>query len=247
MQIIPAIDIKAGQCVRLYQGDFDQTTIYSNDPIQVAKEYASQGARWLHLVDLDGAQDGEALQVDLILQIVQQTSLRVQVGGGLRALPIVKKLLAGGVERVVIGSLAAFDPGTTKQWITELGAENIVLALDVQCNEENIPYIVVQGWQQQTTTSLWRLLKQYEDCALQHVLCTDIEMDGTLRGPNLQLYAQCQQHYPQLQFQASGGIGKLSHLQALQELGISSAIVGKALYEKQFTLAQALATVQHVG
>ncbi|NKB46960.1 MAG: 1-(5-phosphoribosyl)-5-[(5-phosphoribosylamino)methylideneamino]imidazole-4-carboxamide isomerase [Legionellales bacterium] len=247
MQIIPAIDIQSGQCVRLYQGDFDQTTVYSNDPVSVAKEYTKEGIQWLHLVDLDGAQDGEALQVELILDIVRQTSLQVQVGGGLRTFEIVKKLLDGGVQRVVIGSLAAFEPETVKQWIVELGAQSIVLALDVQCNEENIPYIVTQGWQQQTTTSLWRLLKQYEDCGLQHILCTDIEMDGTLRGPNLQLYAQCQQHYPQLQFQASGGVGKLSHIQALQELGVASAIVGKALYEKQFTLAQALTTVQNAG
>jgi phosphoribosylformimino-5-aminoimidazole carboxamide ribotide isomerase len=246
MQIIPAIDIQAGQCVGLYQGDFTQTTVYHDDPVAVARGYAEQGIQWLHLVDLDGAQDGEALQMELILQIARQTPLNVQVGGGIRSIEVAEQLLAGGVQRVIVGSLAAFEPDKIKQWITQFGAEHIVLALDVECDEENIPYLVTHGWQQESTISLWRLLKQYEDCALRHIVCTDIEMDGTLLGSNFQLYAQCRQHYPQLQFQACGGIGKLSHLQALQELGVASAIVGKALYENQFTVAEAITTVSDV-
>ncbi len=240
MQIIPAIDIKSGKCVRLYQGKFEQITEYAGHPWEVANNYVKAGAKQLHIVDLDGAKVGEAVQTSRIAQICQLEGVEIQIGGGIRTHRHIKVLFADGASRVVIGSLAVTSPEQVKEWISEFGADRIVLAFDVKFDDEGVPKVVTQGWQNQDEHSLWDLIESYQDVPLKNVLCTDISRDGTLQGPNIALYQQCINKFPGISFQASGGIGSLEDITALNEMNICAAIVGKALFEKRFTLEDAL-------
>lgn len=243
MQVIPAIDIKSGKCVRLYQGKFEQMTEYSGHPWEIANAYAKSGAQELHIVDLDGAKEGEAVQLSRVAQICQLEGLNIQIGGGIRSHRHIKILFADGASRVVIGSMAVTNPKQVKEWMQEFGAERIVLAFDINIDKNGEPIVVTNAWQKQGTQTLWELIDLYKDSTLKHVLCTDVSRDGTLQGPNFDLYATCQQKYPDIQFQASGGIGSLDDLVALKKLKMHGAIVGKALLEKRFTLEEALKKV----
>ncbi|MEE9452280.1 MAG: 1-(5-phosphoribosyl)-5-[(5-phosphoribosylamino)methylideneamino]imidazole-4-carboxamide isomerase [Gammaproteobacteria bacterium] len=239
--IIPSIDLHQGECVRLYQGKFDQVTVYHDDPMTIAKDYCRQGASHLHIVDLDGARRGEVQQSELALKIQAASGLQVQIGGGIRTYEDVKQLLDNGIHRVVVGSLAVSQPDLVKQWLCEFGVEQIVLALDVRYNEEKIPQVSTVGWQQDSALSLWDVLDEYQEVEVRHILCTVIDRDGVLGGPDLDLYKKFRLDYPQLQLQASGGVSCLDDLKALKKLKVSGVIIGKALYEKKFTLAEALA------
>jgi phosphoribosylformimino-5-aminoimidazole carboxamide ribotide isomerase len=241
MQIIPAIDIKSGKCVRLYQGKFEQMTEYAGHPWEIAKAYAKAGANELHIVDLDGAKEGEAVQLSRVTQICQLDGLNVQIGGGIRSHRHIKILFADGASRVVIGSMAVTHEMQVKEWMNEFGAERVVLAFDVNFDKKGEPIVVTDAWQTQGKQSLWELIDNYTDA--KYVLCTDITRDGTLQGPNLALYEKCQKRYPDISFQASGGIGSLEDLVALKKLKMYGAIVGKALFEKRFTLEEALQKV----
>jgi phosphoribosylformimino-5-aminoimidazole carboxamide ribotide isomerase len=242
MQIIPAIDIKAGKCVRLYQGKFEEVTEYAGHPWEVANNYVKAGAKQLHIVDLDGAQKGEAVQTSKIAQICQLEGIAIQIGGGIRTHRHIQILFADGASRVVIGSLAMKAPELVKEWITEFGPERIVLAFDVNIDDKGVPNVVTNAWQNQADKNLWEMIETYQDVSLKNVLCTDISRDGTLQGSNIALYQQCIDKYPHILFQASGGIGSLADLQVLQKMNIFGAVVGKALYEKRFTLQDALKT-----
>ncbi|MBS0288373.1 MAG: 1-(5-phosphoribosyl)-5-[(5-phosphoribosylamino)methylideneamino]imidazole-4-carboxamide isomerase [Proteobacteria bacterium] len=240
MQIIPAIDIKSGKCVCLLQGKFEQITEYSGHPWEVANNYFKQGAKHLHVVDLDGAKEGEAVQVSRIAQICELEGIDIQVGGGIRTHRHIKVLFADGASRVVIGSLAVTSPSLVKEWIAEFGPDRIVLAFDVKINEQGTPLVVMHGWQNEADKNLWELLDLYQDVSLKNVLCTDILRDGTMQGPNVALYQECLKRYPEISFQACGGIGSLDDLKVLQDMNIYGVIVGRALYEKRFTLEEAL-------
>jgi phosphoribosylformimino-5-aminoimidazole carboxamide ribotide isomerase len=240
MQIYPAIDLKSGECVRLYQGSFDQMTSYDKDPLAVAKNFSQQGAKFLHVVDLDGAKEGQPAHAEIIAQMAQQTELQIQVGGGIRHKAQVAELLNKGVARVVLGSIAISEPREVESWLREFGVEKIVLALDVRMSDEGEPYLAAHGWLSHTAISLWDLLEEYDHTVLKHVLCTDIDCDGTLQGPNIALYQTCRARYPHLSFQASGGIGSLEDLKKLAQIPVAGVIIGKALYEKRFTLAEVL-------
>jgi phosphoribosylformimino-5-aminoimidazole carboxamide ribotide isomerase len=240
MQIIPAIDLRQGKCVRLTQGSFDQSTEYLVTPIAVAAEYAQSGATFIHIVDLDGAKDGDSLQWPLVKTLTQESKLLIQTGGGIRTSAHIERLLACGVSRVVVGSMAITQPHIFSEWLTHFGPDKIVFACDVTLNEVGNPRFAIQGWQQQSSINVWTLLDQLCAKGLQHVLCTDISRDGLLAGPNIDLYAQCQRRFPAIAWQASGGVSTLSQLIALKKLGLSAAIVGKALYEKHFTVSQAI-------
>lgn len=240
MELFPAIDLLGGACVRLKQGDFAQSTVYEQDPLAAAEGFAQEGARWLHVVDLDGAKDGAARQTDLIAQLAQKTSLNLQVGGGLRSEGDIETLLRAGARRVVIGSIAVQDPATTRGWLARFGGEKIILALDLRLDEKGVPEVLTRGWQEGSRQSLWDLLAVYEGSGLRTFLCTDVARDGMMAGPNLDLYRAIRARFPRLDLLASGGIGQLDDLRALAKLGASGAIVGKALYEKRFTLRQAL-------
>lgn len=243
MTLIPAIDLKSGQCVRLHKGRFDQQTTYNIDPVQLAKQYEEQGATYLHIVDLDGAKQGSSQQLQQIIAIKQSCNLSIQVGGGIRTEKQIRTLLDVGIERVVIGSIAMQDVELTTSWIKKFGIEKMVLALDVKF-EAKTPLLVSHGWTAATQLSLWDLLTAYSTFKNIQILCTDVGQDGTLEGPNFELYQQCQQRFPQMCFQASGGIAELNDLVELNNIGVSATIIGKALFENRFTLAQALTEVE---
>lgn len=240
MKIIPSIDIMGGKCVRLRQGKFEEVTTYVVDPLTVAKQYASDGAEVLHIVDLDGARSGDITENVLLAQMAKETGLKLQVGGGIRDKISVKRCLALGVSRAVIGSLAVRDRKKTAEIMRETGAEKIVLALDVNVRADGTPEAAIHGWTEGGGESLWELLDFYSGVGLKHLLCTDISRDGTLEGPSLKLYAEINKKFPDLQLQASGGVGTLEDLKLLKKGGAQSVIVGKALFEKRFTLKEAM-------
>jgi phosphoribosylformimino-5-aminoimidazole carboxamide ribotide isomerase len=236
MILYPAIDLICGAVVRLHKGDFDQMTQYGTDPVAVAKTYADAGATWLHLVDLNGAKNPQNRQIDLIANIIKSTGLLVQTGGGVRSADDVAALLDAGAARVVIGSLAVRDPDFVKQLIHIHGPEKICLAADVILQNDTF-YIAVSGWQEASDLSLFDFLNMFAPAGLTHVLCTDIDRDGTLRGFNRALYTNVKQEFSYLQLQASGGASRLEDLKHLDADGV---IIGKALYEGRFSVAEAL-------
>ena len=236
MILYPAIDLICGAVVRLHQGDFDRLTQYGTDPVAVAKTYADAGATWLHLVDLDGAKNPQNRQIDLIANIINSTGLLVQTGGGIRSADDVAALLDAGAARVVIGSLAVRDPDVVKQLMQMYGQEKICLAADVILQNDSF-YIAVSGWQEASDLSLFDFLNMFAPAGLTHVLCTDIDRDGTLRGFNRALYTSVKQEFSYLQLQASGGASRLEDLKHLDADGV---IIGKALYEGRFSVAEAL-------
>jgi len=243
MNLYPAIDLQSGKCVRLYQGCYEKVTTYDPQPITVAKDFARQGADFLHIVDLDGAQNGRINNAELIIEIANECGLNVQTGGGIRSWQHVRDYLAQGIHRVILGSVAVTQPQQVMEWIAEFGCERIVIALDVRIDETRVPKLALHGWQTCSTKSLWELLDLYQDSLLKHVLCTDIDRDGTFFGPNCNLYQECIQHYPLLQLQASGGIASLADIKKLSALNVSGAVVGKALYEQKFSLKDAFKEV----
>lgn len=245
MYVIPAIDLRHQKCVRLYQGDYAKETVYAEDPIKVAQEFAQLGSQWLHVVDLDGAKDPLLHQRELIAQICKHTSLHVQTGGGIRTIDQVEELLNLGVKRVIIGSLAVKEPQQVKAWLKEFGAQRIVLAVDVKADQSGDYDVAIHGWQENSQQKLFDFLKDYQAHGLTHVLCTDISLDGTLKGPNIALYDQILQRFPELKLQASGGVGRLEDIVALHEHSLSACIVGRALYEGNIRLDEAIGSVYH--
>lgn len=235
MKIIPAIDLQGGQCVRLFQGDFKQTTQYSNDPVAVARRFAKMRTESLHIVDLDGARSGTQSNREIIAAIAADSGMSVQVGGGIRARETVNEWLAAGVSRCVIGSLAITDPDTVKSWIVEFGGEHIVLALDVNIDRAGVPLITTHGWTRGSDTSVYECIETYRDLGLRHVLCTDVSRDGALAGPNIKLYTKIMESFPELQLQASGGVRDIQDLEALRDCGIPAAITGRALLDGKIT------------
>ncbi len=229
-----------GGCVRLFKGDFNQRTNYDADPIEVAKGFKAAGAEWLHVVDLDGAKNATAEQSQLIIDIAKKSGLSVQTGGGIRELFHVQRLLQGGIERVVIGSLALKNPIMVKWWMSDLGAEKIVLALDVKMNENGVPYPTSHGWKETGDKSLWEVLDDYKTAGLQTILVTDIERDGVLGGSNVELYQAIGNKYPSIDLITSGGVGTLDHVKSLKALNPHGIIIGKALYENKFTVEEAI-------
>ncbi|HTT84215.1 MAG TPA: 1-(5-phosphoribosyl)-5-[(5-phosphoribosylamino)methylideneamino]imidazole-4-carboxamide isomerase [Rhizomicrobium sp.] len=245
MIVFPAIDLRNGQCVRLTRGDFASARIYERDPVLQAQRFAAAGADWLHIVDLDGAQDEQSRQLDVIQEIAKRALLRLQVGGGIREASAVEQLLDCGIERVVIGSLAAREPERVKDWLRHFGPARIVLAFDVGLNDAGEPLVFTSGWQRESGQTLWDLLPLYADQGLQTILCTDIGRDGTLSGPNRALYQAIRRRWPSLDVLASGGIRDSDDLDDLASLGLAGAIVGKALYEGRIELTEATWRVKH--
>lgn len=231
MKIIPAIDIKDGQCVRLLRGDFKKQTVYSADPSSVATQFSDLAVDDLHIVDLDGARSGKQDNVGLVARIAAQSGLAVQVGGGIRTRQDVANWLQSGATRCVVGSTAIRNPDVVSAWMDEFGKDAIVLALDVRIGADGQPLLSTDGWTKSAGTSLWECLAAYSRFENHHVLCTDIERDGAMSGPNLELYAQILDRYPGVRLQASGGIRSIEDLQALADLGVPAAISGRALLD----------------
>ncbi len=231
MELIPAIDLRDGRVVRLLQGDFDAETRYELSAGELFGRYASAGARWVHVVDLDGARDGQAANRSVVAALAARGGPSIQSGGGLRSSRNVEALLAAGVRRAVLGSVAVAEPGEVMEWFEEFGTERLVLALDVRLDATGVPRVATHGWRQQSSLSLWDLVRRYLAVGLRHVLCTDVSRDGAMTGPNLSLYREAMARFPEVAWQASGGVRDAADLRALAETGVAAAISGKALIE----------------
>lgn len=231
MILIPAIDLRDGRCVRLYQGDFAAETRYEAEPEALAHRYRDLGATWLHVVDLDGARDGAPANRAVVAALAARSGLRLQVGGGVRSRAAIEQLLGAGIDRVVVGSAAVESVAAVEAWLALYGPTRIALAFDVRTARGRAPVVLTRGWSRDSGVPLWSALERYMPCGLAHVLCTDTDRDGTLTGPNVELYAEAVQRFPQIAWQASGGIRDARDLAALAGVGVSAAVSGKALLE----------------
>jgi phosphoribosylformimino-5-aminoimidazole carboxamide ribotide isomerase len=233
--LIPAIDLQGGRCVRLYQGDFGAPTAYAATPEELLARYRELGASWVHVVDLDRAQSGARDNRALIGRLAAHAPLSLQVGGGVRSAADIEELFDAGVARVVIGSAAADASHQVRDWLERFGPERLTLAFDVRLEHGGEPQVRTHGWTAASGRSLWQVLADYPRGAMRHVLCTDIERDGALTGPNLDLYRAALARAPELAWQASGGVRDAADLAALARLGVAAAVSGKALLEQRIT------------
>lgn len=232
MRLIPAIDLRGGQCVRLYQGRFDAETVYDQDPSRVLARYRDLGARYVHVVDLDGAREGSQGNRPALSRLARAfADVSIQVGGGIRSRDVAAQLFELGVARVVVGSVAVTRPTEVQAWMREFGTDRVVLAFDVRLDAGGTPRLTTHGWEAQTDASLWDAVAGYVPYGLVHVLCTDVARDGALSGPNLELYAEATRRFPDMQWQASGGVSSGADLRALAATGAAAVVSGRALLE----------------
>jgi phosphoribosylformimino-5-aminoimidazole carboxamide ribotide isomerase len=233
MQIIPAIDIIEGKCVRLTEGDYAQKKIYNEDPLEVAKAFEGIGLMRLHLVDLDGAKAGEVVNWKVLEKIANNTELKIDFGGGIKTEAILKTALDTGATYATIGSLAVKNELLFQEWIARFGANTFMLGADVF--EEKI---AIGGWMEKTEISVFDFMKSYIDRGVKQIFCTDIKKDGKLQGPSTELYQKIIEQFPNLHLIASGGVSSLDDLIELEEIGCAAAIVGKAIYENKITISE---------
>lgn len=238
--IIPAIDLIDGCVVRLHQGNYGARRDYGEDPLVRLQRYQASGAQLLHIVDLTGAKDPKARQIPLLRELLGSLSIPVQTGGGIRSADDVRSLLDAGAARVVVGSAAVKRTDEVAGWMKIFGADKLVLALDVRINKAGNAEVAVSGWHENSGVLMDDLIRAFEPSGLRYVLTTDISKDGTLAGPNTALYAKLAQTFPNIDFQASGGIGSLDDIRAVSHTGAAGVIVGRALLEGKFTLEEAI-------
>lgn len=238
-QVIPAIDLRGGRVVRLRQGDYARETVFAFKPLELAQRYADSGVQWLHVVDLDGARSGRFENLAAIETIAKAGLLKVQAGGGVRTTDDLRRMLAAGVARVVVGSLAVENPYATAIWLSQFGPEKLVLALDVR-HQAGTWRLPIHGWTENSSVQLESLVAHYHRAGAKHVLCTDIDRDGTLAGFNLDLYRVMRALAPDFEIQASGGACSLADIRHVRDAGVRGVIVGRALLEGKFALQDAL-------
>lgn len=239
--VYPAIDVREGRVVRLAQGDYDRETRYDADPMERASTYAEAGAQWLHLVDLDAARAGGYTLSNFVRTLKHETTLCVQSGGGVRSEADVEALLNAGVDRVVVGSLAVADPPRVAGWLVRYGPQRITVALDVRQDEDGRWRPATHGWTKPSERTLDDVLSEHLAAGLCHLLCTDIDRDGMLSGPNLDLYAQLCDWAPGISIQASGGARDVGDVIAARKAGCGGIVLGKSLLEGRVQLDAALA------
>jgi phosphoribosylformimino-5-aminoimidazole carboxamide ribotide isomerase len=237
--VIPAIDLRAGQVVRLRQGDYNRQTNYAKAPLELAGEYADAGARWLHVVDLDGARDGAMVNIEVI-KAIAQGAMKVQAGGGVRSEGDVQRLFDAGVSRVVVGSVAVREPAKVYDWLARFGAERLCVALDTRC-VDGIWCLPSEGWTRAGAGTLDELAATYVQAGARHVLCTDIARDGMLAGPNIELYRHLSAQFPSLQVIASGGVRDARDVREVHAAGAGGVVLGRSLLEGRLELGEALA------
>lgn len=233
MQIIPAIDIIEGKCVRLTEGDYAQKKIYNEDPLEVAKQFEGVGLMRLHLVDLDGAKAGKVINWKVLEKIANKTGLVIDFGGGIKTEVTLKTVLDTGATYATIGSLAVKKSAIFEEWIERFGAAVFMLGADVHAEK-----IAVGGWLEKTEIDVYDFIGSYMNKGVTQIFCTDIQKDGKLEGPSIELYQKILQLYPSLQLIASGGVSQLKDLEELRTIGCSAAIVGKAIYENKISLLE---------
>ncbi len=239
--VYPALDIREGRVVRLKQGDYAQETHYGDDPLPRAQAFEAQGARWMHLVDLDAARAGGYTLGPLLAAIRANTALQVQTGGGVRGRDDVARILDAGASRVVVGSLAVREPEAVIGWLAEFGPERLTIALDARQDEQGAWQLPVHGWTENAGVTLDVLAERYAAAGMRHLLCTDIARDGMLAGPNLDLYRHLAARLPGVAVQASGGMRDVADVAAARAAGCGGAVLGKALLEQRMDLGEALA------
>ena len=230
IQLIPAIDIINGQCVRLTKGDYAQKTVYSSDPVEVAKNFEQLGFRRLHVVDLDGAKSKHIVNTATLNAITKATSLVVDFGGGIKSNEDVHMAFENGASMVTIGSVAVTNPDLMEHWIDLYGADRIILGADTRNG-----MLSINGWLEDSDADIITFIGHYYELGIRKVLCTDISKDGTLTGPSIALYQQIMKAYPELHLIASGGVSSNQDLQDLEAAGIPAVVFGKAFYEGRLT------------
>lgn len=231
IEIIPAIDIINGKCVRLSQGDFQTQKIYSESPVDIAKEFEEAGIKRLHIVDLDGAKKGTIVNIEVLENIASQTKLKIDFGGGIKTTEDAEKVFNAGASIINIGSIAIKQPEVVVEWIEKFGAEKILLGADVK-NEK----IVINGWQQSTEINIIDYLKDWSSKKMNNIFCTDVSKDGLLQGTSIDLYRKIIQSIPGIHLTASGGVSSIEDIEELEAIGCSGVIIGKALYEGKIKL-----------
>lgn len=240
MLVIPAIDLKDGQAVRLYKGDYNQKTVYSNNPEELAKEFETMGAKWLHVVDLDGAKDGKCINLETIRKIKQTTNMAVELGGGIRNMETVALYLDEvGIDRVILGTAAINDPQFLKEAISKYGAKKIVVGVDVKNG-----YVSTSGWLKTSDVPYLDFIKELEKIGVEYIVVTDISKDGTLQGPNFKMYEQIAS-VSKINFVVSGGIKDKQNILDVAKKDYYACIVGKAYYEGKVDSKEVIACLQN--
>lgn len=237
IELIPAIDIIDGQCVRLTKGDYDRKTVYSDSPATMAKEFEALGFKRLHVVDLDGAKSKHIVNNQILSRITAETALTVDFGGGIKTDEDIEKAFASGAAMVTIGSVAVTQPELFMGWLEKYGAERLILGADVRMGK-----ISINGWKEDSAEDLLPFLRKYVDAGVKNVLCTDISKDGTLAGPAIDLYKQVMEAYPEMHLIASGGVSSKEDIEALDAAGIPAVVFGKAIYEGRIDLKELIET-----
>ncbi len=233
IEIIPAIDLIDGRCVRLTQGDYDIKKVYSQSPVDMAKMYADCGVKRLHVVDLDGAKAKEPCNLHLLEQLAAQTSLDIEWGGGIKSGDALRMAIEAGANRVICGSVAVDNGELFASWLQEYGAEHIILGADVRGRN-----VATHGWLKESEVTIDAIIEQFLPYGLKQLICTDISKDGMLQGPNFALYTELKEKYPMVDTTLSGGISSMDDIRKAQELGLHSVIIGKAIYEGLITLKE---------
>lgn len=233
IEIIPAIDIIDGQCVRLTQGDYAQQTIYSDSPLEVAKMFEDSGIRRLHMVDLDGARQGKLVNLAVLNQVSSQTSLQIDFGGGIKTEEDVQRVFDNGASLINIGSIAYKAPQTVELWAKKWGWEMIFIGADVKDNR-----IMINGWKEQTDINIIDYIQPFYNNGMRQLFCTDVAKDGMLEGPSVELYQTIIHTFPALQLTASGGVTTVEDVDRLASAGCTRVIIGKSLYEGQIKLTE---------
>ncbi|MGD2035002.1 MAG: 1-(5-phosphoribosyl)-5-[(5-phosphoribosylamino)methylideneamino]imidazole-4-carboxamide isomerase [Bacteroidales bacterium] len=231
LAIIPAIDLIEGKCVRLSRGDYDRKKVYNENPLEVAKSFEDHGLNRLHLVDLDGAKEKHVVNWKVLEKIASKTELTIDFGGGIKSEKDIDIVFNSGAEMATIGSIAVKNKNLFYDWLMKYGAERLILGADVKDRK-----IAVAGWFETTDTDLLEFLKEYLDNGVKQVLCTDISKDGMLEGTSLELYKELIQRFPEMELIASGGITHMDELYLLDEMNVSGAVIGKAIYEGKIKL-----------
>ena len=233
MIIFPAIDLYDKKAVRLYKGDYQNMTVYSENPIEIARDFECAGATYIHMVDLEGAKDGTTPNLDIVSQVANETSLFVEIGGGIRDMATVEKYLSAGVGRVILGTAAVTNPEFLKEAVKKYG-DKIAVGADVKDG-----YIAIKGWLEKSEKTLEDFLCDMQNIGVKYIICTDISKDGAMRGTNLELYKKLSQKYS-MNITASGGVSTLDDVKKLREMNIYGAIIGKAYYIGAIDLKDAL-------
>lgn len=230
MELIPAIDIIEGKCVRLSQGDYSRKTVYNEDPVTIAKMYEEWGLKRVHIVDLDGARAQHIVNYNVLAEIAEKTSLVIDFGGGLKSDRDLEIAFESGAHMITGGSIAVRDPEKFTGWIQEYGNEKIILGADHRKGR-----IAISGWTEDSGLELLTFIKNYHEKGIKKIICTDISVDGMLSGPSVKIYRQVLEQFGSIELIASGGVGNLYHLKQLEETGIPAVIVGKAIFEGRIT------------